>query len=241
MSCLGLLGLGILFAFVGTAFQQQPWTIAVAIGLGVLVYFGFKRGGVKRQSNYLKQLSVKGARVEAIANGGFSGEASFELGKGERFVYQATGIQLAEYRSGGSTYQGANVGVSVPLFGRVRANVGGSQGELVKKPEELTIVDTGVLTFTSERVVFAGQRQTREWTFDKILNIDVGPNGDSITLSSSNKQTTSQLIQPDTSAVGPGVLIGIAKEFHDKGEQAAIEQAHAYAKQIQEAVAASAK
>mgnify|MGYP006268493117 CR=1 FL=1 len=241
ISCGTFAVIAIVLAVIGAAVQQYPWLIAVVVVIVGLTWWQIKRSGANRQSNYLKQLSVKGSRVEAIAAGGFTGEAPFELGKDEHFVYQAGGIQLAEFRSGGSTYQGGNVGFSVPVFGGVRAHVGGSQGQLVKNPEELTILDTGVLTFTSQRVVFAGQKQTREWTFAKILNIDVGPNGDSITLSASNKQTTSQLIQPDTSAVGPGILIGIAKEFHEKGQQAAIDQAHAYARQIQEAVTTSAK
>lgn len=233
IGCSTLLGIAFILAIIWYGIQQYPWLVALVAGATVLALVLMKRNKTGLQAQYLKNLGSKGIKVDSLANSGFPGSADFELAAGEKFIYRSAGVQLAEFKSGGSTYQGTNVGVSVPIVGRVRGNIGSTQGSLVKNPEELTVVDTGVATFTSQRIVFAGERQTREWTFAKLINVASGANGDSVTLGASNHAATSQLIQPNVLEIGPGILAGIAKEYHENGASAAVTLAHQYAQQLQ--------
>jgi len=89
------------------------------------------------------------------------------LKKDELLLHQAQGY-LLEYVQGPTKFQSGSTGVSFGLGGGVRMNVGGSEGQIQEGEELLTAVDQGYIVFTSERIVFAGSRESREWVLAKI-------------------------------------------------------------------------
>ncbi len=91
------------------------------------------------------------------------------LKKGEFIIHQTQGY-LLEYVEGPTQFQGGSTGVSFGLGGSVRMNVGGTKGQIQRGQETLTAVDQGYIVFTSKRIVFAGSRESREWTLSKISN-----------------------------------------------------------------------
>jgi hypothetical protein len=74
-------------------------------------------------------------------------------------------------------YQGGHSGFSFRVMKGVRYYIGGSKGESVVVGEDIQRVDGGVLTITSERVVFAGQRRSLEIPYGKLIGMDVWENG----------------------------------------------------------------
>lgn len=226
------------FGLLVNLFQSQPWTLIVFVGLIAWGVWAILKKRKENQSNFESGLLTQANILENWAEHGLTDDAPFALAKGEKFVYSLNGIQLAEYTSTGSSYSGTNLGVSVPVFGRVRANVGGSQGQLTKNPAALNVIDTGQVSFTNQRVIFTGAQQTRVWDFSKILNQTLGANGSTLTIAAANKAATSTLIQPNTTLLGPGVIYGIAFDAHKEGGSVAPETARLYAKQLREGVAA---
>ena len=89
------------------------------------------------------------------------------LKKDELLLHQAQGY-LFEYVQGPSKFQSGSAGVSFGLGGGVRMNVGGAEGQIQAGEESLTAVDQGYIVFTSDRIVFAGSRESREWVLAKI-------------------------------------------------------------------------
>jgi hypothetical protein len=221
-------------------FQAQPWTIFIAVGLVLWGIYALVKFRDRTQKGFSNGLLAQADALDAWAANGSSDEATFDLAKGEKFIFELGDIQLAEYTSSGSTYSGGNLGVSVPVFGRVRANVGGSKGSLTRNPAALQVIDTGSVAFTTERIIFTGSQQTRVWTFSKILNQTLGPNGNSISISVANKSTTSTLIQPNPALLGPGLVFGIAYQAHNDGDAEARKVASQYAKQMRDGVAGKA-
>jgi len=123
---------------------------------------------------------------------GFHGEQTSELvlKPGEALFGRIDGASLIEDRAGRGTWQGRSQGVSIPiasLGGRsIRYHVGASKGHYVAGTPVPTAIDSGTVFITNRRVVFRGQKQTRECDFAKLLSCHHEA-GESI-LSVSNRQ-----------------------------------------------------
>jgi hypothetical protein len=89
------------------------------------------------------------------------------LRRGEFIIHQTQGY-LLEYVEGPTQFQSGSTGVSFGIGGSVRMNVGGTQGQIQRGQEALTAIDQGYIVFTSQRIIFAGARESREWTLSKI-------------------------------------------------------------------------
>lgn len=216
-------GMGVVFIVAGAA----------AIAIAVVTSIGSK----KRANEALwAGLTAQAYAFENMAKSGFGQTAPFSLEKGEKFIAEVQGVSLAEFKSNGSTYQGGNLGVSVPLFGRVRANVGASRGQVVRNPAALTVLDQGSASFTTTRVIFTGVQQTRVFDLDKVVHFEPGPNGLSVTISTANRESTSTLMTNDNTALAPGILFDIAVEIQNGGESAGIEKLKAYAELLRKTV-----
>jgi hypothetical protein len=232
---IGLIILGNIFYAINPVLGTIFGVAAVA-AIVLAIVSGFRAGRVSNKTLWAG-LTAQAFALENIAQTGFSTQASFALETGEKLIAQVNGIALAEYKSNGSSYQGGNLGVSVPVAGSIRANVGGSRGSLVRNPEALTVLDNGTATFTTERVIFTGAKQTRVFELDKVLNFEPGPNGLWVTISSANKTSTSTLQTEDYSALAPGILFDIASEAKLQGEASGLEKVRAYAQHLRETVA----
>lgn len=223
---------------IGFAFPSLGYVIfAAAIAIGVTLFFTQRAKKSTDQAALEFALNSQAAQLDALAATGYQDSADFVMESGEKFLIRIPQLQLAEYQSTGSSYGGANVGVSLPLFGRVRGYVGGSQGQVTKNPPALTPIDVGATTFTNKRVIFTGSQQTRIWDLDKILSTEGGPNGIFVSISTSNSKSTSVLYEVDRNAIAPGVMLDIAQEAVTTSEEAALEKAKTYAGLMREAVA----
>jgi hypothetical protein len=74
-------------------------------------------------------------------------------------------------------YQGGYSGVSFRVMKGVRFHTGGVRGKSVIVGTELKTEDSGVLTLTSHRAVFAGARRTVEVQYPKLVGLEVFANG----------------------------------------------------------------
>ena len=84
-------------------------------------------------------------------------------------------------------YQGGYSGFSFRVMKGVRFHTGSTRGRSVVVGTRIETADRGALTVTSQRVVFAGQRQSLEIAYAKLLNMNVFNDG--IQFHISNRKT----------------------------------------------------
>lgn len=117
-------------------------------------------------------------------------------GKGEVAIWVGT-CGLYETRRGATTYVGGSQGFSIPIGGTgIRYRVGAIKGQAVPGPDVETQIDVGLATLTCERVVFTGDKATREWDFDKLVAAYCDESENEFTLHVSNRQKPSELHFP---------------------------------------------
>lgn len=197
----------LLLALVIIVFQylaQNPAMILWLIAGIILIILAVQTGRKQKREDMIAWAEKTADMMDSLAdNHETQKNNSLALKAGEQVLYKYGNVSLVEYASTGSTYSGTNLGVSVPLFGRVRGNIGGSQGEITKNPDVLTVVDTGTVVFTTQRIVFTGAKLVRDWEFSKILNLDVPENALSVRIAVSNRDRTSGMqVAPKNFPVG---------------------------------------
>lgn len=234
----GIFGLVIaVIVLIGFIVQNPAILIAVALATIVIVV-------IVRESNKSKQAAFVDA-MEACAQileGMGSGKepetaGGIALKKNEKLIYVLPMVALTEYESSGSSFSGMNAGVSFPLFGAVRGNVGGMGGQFVKNPEVLTQVDYGQAIFTSQRIIFSGAKMVRDWDLDKTISLEPGANGLNVKIAVSNRERTSGLQALNVLGFGPGYPAGYVFTLFDDGEAEAKKWAKGVAKQLRDGVA----
>ena len=124
------------------------------------------------------------------------------LKSGERMLATLSGATLIEPRKGPGHWEGRSQGVSVHVPGTrsVRYRVGASHGTFVQGVEHPTVVDVGTFTLTSNRAVFTGSKQTREWAWSKLISVTHASDADWTMLSVSNRQKVSGIGYDDAHA-----------------------------------------
>jgi hypothetical protein len=203
--------------------------------------FLFLRSRDKRREA-LESLHKQDALLAQMAEGNFEeGDFVFATRKDEVVIARVAETVLKEYRSNGSSSSGGFGGVSLPLFGNVRANVGGYSGSSRRNPEESTPIDIGTSTYTNQRIVFAGENVVREFDLDKLVNLEAGDNGITLTIAVSNRDKASVLASVNFDDLTPGVAASIAIAYREGGKEEAINKIGATRLQIAEAVADSSK
>lgn len=197
----------VLFAVVVIAVQylaQNPAMILWVIAGIILIIVAVQMGKKQKREEMIEWVEKTAETMDSMADSHATpNDVSLALKSGEQVLYKYGNVSLVEYASTGLTYSGVNLGVSVPLFGRVRGNIGGSQGEITKNPDVLAVVDTGTAVFTTQRIVFTGSKLVRDWEFSKVLNLNVPENAMSIRIAVSNRDRTSGLqVAPKNFPVG---------------------------------------
>ena len=220
MGCGSLIGLFAVILFA-VWLMENPAALAVflvAVAIVGLVIWWRRRVA---QDNNVRECHAMGRRIEGLVARFVPLDGiALSLKQGEMAFYQLDGVQLREYRSGGSTYQGGYAGGNLKLTEGFSISGGGNRGKFVRNQEESTTLDVGTAIFTTQRVIFSGPNHTREWDFSKLLNIDVGDNGYEVSISSSNSQRTAALAGPMELGITPGILFSIALEIYKDGEEA---------------------
>ncbi len=141
-------------------------------------------------SDWTHQINELRGLVSVASGHSAEGVTALVLTPGEVGVAQISHVSLVEERKGAGQWKGGSQGVSFPIgriAGRpVRYRVGQTRGHYVQGEPTPTAVDTGILTITSQRIVYQGTNRTAECRFAKLLGIQHGEGG--LTVSVSNRQ-----------------------------------------------------
>jgi hypothetical protein len=109
----------------------------------------------------------------------------------ERALASMAGAALLDFHRAPTTFVGGYSGASFRLAKGIRFNVGGTRGVAVPGDLELTMSDTGVIWLTDQRIVFQGQRGSREWSFSKLIALQHHPSATVTMLPVTNRQKLS--------------------------------------------------
>jgi hypothetical protein len=182
--------------------------------------FGSKRRAEKRAADQARaQAELRSTISELIdiAGGGSAQTANWPLllKPGERLVYGITGAGLFEPRREPGHWSGRSGGFSVPVGDGIRMRIGKSAGTYVQGDETPTIIDHGDVSFTTQRVVFQGDKYTREWLFSKLVGVMHYADQPRTAIQVSNRQKTSGIvytgISPDAVRLRLAVAIAICR------------------------------
>ena len=240
IGCVLLVIIAVIIGFIGNVLQflfttWMGWTI-IAVVAGIIVAVNYS----KKQTDKATMITTleTGAQImdEIAAGKDFLLDTGFTLQKGEKLIYALPNVALTEYQSTGSSYSGGSAGVSFPLVGRIRGNVGGQSGQITKNPEQLLVVDQGRAIFTDQRIIFTGANLVRDWDLDKTVELSPGPNGINVKIAVSNRERTSGLQALSVVDFGPGYVAGYAFTLHAEGPAKAKEWAADLTKRMREMV-----
>jgi hypothetical protein len=92
-------------------------------------------------------------------------------------------------------FRGGYSGASFRVAKGVRFHVGGTRGHSVVTGSHIEVEDTGVLSVSSRRAVFIGQRESVEMLFSKLVSVEAFADG--IRFSVSNRKAASTLQAPN--------------------------------------------
>jgi hypothetical protein len=110
--------------------------------------------------------------------------------KGEVILWQGQG-QLHETGRTAGRYEGTSQGFSIPLFAGIRYRVGAQRGTFVAGDEVQVPKENGLVLLTTERVLFNGQMNTKEWAFAKWNGAATNNDESDYIFHVSNRQKTS--------------------------------------------------
>jgi HIRAN domain len=123
-------------------------------------------------------------------------EIPIVLKRDERMLASLQGAALIEPRRGAGKWEGKSQGLSVRVPGTksMRYRLGATRGHYVQGEERPTPIDTGTFTITDRRAVFAGENQTREWAWAKLISVTHASDLPWTAISVSNRQKTSGVL-----------------------------------------------
>jgi len=146
--------------------------------------------------------------------------AGILLKPGERIFYIVRGAFLVESRHAPGHYTGGSQGFTFHVMKGVNYRVGANRGTYTPGPESPTIIDQGIAAITSNRVMFAGAKQTREWSFDKLIGMTVETPGPWLALPVSNRQKTSGIGYGETLSEEVEFRLHLAWAIHSNSRPA---------------------
>ena len=145
-----------------------------------------------------QKLSLKEQQLRVIENFETlideTSETSFIADTGEEVILVMDGVSLIETKKTGSTFKGGSAGLSYRLTKRVSVRTGTFQGQSIPGVEIPAIVDTGQFVVTTQRAVFTGSKQSREFDFKNLLSVsrqEIGRDHSVLYLPTSNRKTVS--------------------------------------------------
>jgi hypothetical protein len=96
------------------------------------------------------------------------------LRPGEEALLVLHGGSLVETRSSPVTYRGGGFGASFSIGRGTRLGMHNFESRPSGGAEEQTVIDQGLFVATDRRGVFVGQRQVREFPWEKLLAVQLG-------------------------------------------------------------------
>jgi len=234
--CLGGIAIFALIISVQN-FQNAPYFLFFILAL-IAIWIGVSLlNGKARTKKMLEQFENQANILDELVKADFKVEdVMLSTQKEEVVIYHLEDVMLTEYRSTGSTYSGGYAGVSFRVAKGVRLNTGKTGGSSMRNPETPQTIDSGELTVTNQRVVFTGANQVRVFDLDKVLNMESGSNGATVSISVSNRERTSGLASGHMEDLTPGMAVSLATAWHDGGKKAAIKNAKEMSAQLRAVV-----
>ena len=217
-----------------SAYMLVVYSFAVLVAVSSFMFFMSREKKKEALESLFKQDDILAGMVDGVTP---EEDFAFAVKPNEVVIARVNETMLKEYRSTGSTSSGGFGGVSLPLFGNVRANVGGYKGSSRRNPETSEPIDVGTSTYTNQRIVFAGDNVVREFDLSKIVNMEAGDNGITLTISVSNRDKTSELVSINFDDLTPGIAASIALAYQEGGKAKAQEKIEETRDQIAEAIA----
>jgi len=218
--------------------QTNPAFLAVMILLILVFVISSVLINKSSHQKTLAQLEQQAVILDELVKRDFkTDDVVFAQQKDEVLVYHLTNVNLTEYKSDGSTYSGGYAGVSFRVAKGVRLNAGQTGGRSTRNPEAETIIDTGAVTATNQRIIFTGGNQVRVFDLAKVVNMEAGPNGLKISISVSNREKTSSLMSNNMNDLTPGMAVSLATAWQEGGKTKAIQTAKDLATQLRQVVA----
>lgn len=227
---IGLFIVGILWLISQPAFQI---TALIATPLVIWLIIALRKRSKQNKVSRAREIA---RRIDLISKdlGSATGEAEIALRDGEVLIYKFAAVDLIEFKSQGNSYSGNTAGFGIGVFERLDFNFGWQEGTIQELPEALTIIDTGVAFVTSQRVIFRGGMQVREWLFANFLGArDLSPW--STLVSVSDRERTSGLAVSRDGEVPPSLVLEIGWDFSRKGIEAARATCVSISKELNEA------
>jgi len=212
--------IAIMFFFV---WLIAGWTGALLLGLWVMATLVIYQVWEKQKLAKNKVALAGMAReLRRLAQGFEPIDDSFLSRRADEYVfYVRDGVQLREFKSSGRTTSGSYGGASFRLSKNLSISAGGIEATTKARPEESTMIDTGEVVFTNQRVVFSGPNHTREWDLSKLLGMQIGDYGFEVSAAVSGRQKTSALAGDCAGMITPGFAFALAAEMFQLGEQRA--------------------
>jgi hypothetical protein len=112
---------------------------------------------------------------------------------GEIVLWRGQG-QLHEAGRTAGQYVGSSQGLSIPLFAGVRYRVGAQRGTFVSGDPIQVYKEVGDVVLTTDRVLFNGMMNTKEWAFSKWNGAAASADETDYIFHVSNRQKTSGIL-----------------------------------------------
>ncbi|MEI8231793.1 MAG: hypothetical protein WCG32_04435 [Actinomycetes bacterium] len=236
-SCLAMVFILALIVSVQN-FQNAPYFLILIVALIITSTVALVYNNNAKSKKLLEQLEHQATILDELVKNDFKIEdVMFSTQKEETVIYHLEEVILTEFKSTGSSYSGGYGGVSFRVAKGVRLNTGKTGGTSKRDPETSQPIDSGELTVTNQRVVFSGANQVRVFDLDKVVNMEAGDNGITVSISVSNRERTSGLASTNMDDLTPGMAVSLATAWHDGGKKETIKVAQDLAAQLRTAIA----
>ena len=148
--------------------------ILILIAMPLALYGGYLR---LRRNEFIRYARLQEKLLKKFVDAApFDIEPRFPLRRDEVIVWEIKNASLAETRRGPRVTRRQTDAFTfrfAPGFYYTAAG-GKSVSDSV---DEMAVIDSGRATFTNKRVLFVGEKQTREWDFAKLLGWEITPGG----------------------------------------------------------------
>ena len=235
LGCGFFFGLGLFIVGFLWLISQPAFQIGALIASPLVVWLIVALRKRSKQTKVSRAREIA-RRIDLISTdlGRASGESEISLREGEVLIYKFAAVDLIEFKSQGSSYSGNTAGFGIGVFERLDFNFGWQEGTIQELPEALTVIDTGVAFVTSQRVIFRGGMQVREWLFANFLGArDLSPWATLVSVS--DRERTSGLAVSRDGEIPPSLVLEIGWDYSRKGIDAARAACASISKELNEA------
>jgi len=135
----------------------------------------------------------------ALAAKGEDAASNLTVQKSGEFVLWTGQGQFHETGRTAGHYEGSSQGISIPVVAGIRYRVGANRGTFVSGSEIQVYKEVGEVVLTTERLMFNGMMNTKEWLFSKWNGAATTSDESDYIFHVSNRQKTSGILfQPST-------------------------------------------